>query len=242
MVVWTAAQSWGLADMSETLLQVADETNTTVLLGLPTQPTLHGYDPIAAAQPFHLDFLSRELDFRVAQARAHPSLLGYYQGLEVALFGQSDRPFTGGGLHGGFRQINDMIHAKDLIVSYSPYWDTNRNFDVTPPMENITLQQSIEGLLEFVRDGFDIIAPQEGRGTGKTALWWAHEARLNVSTVDPVLGSDSLDHFYEVHGGRSFASQWWASSRTLMRTARAAVDSALRERADPRIRPNFELW
>lgn len=242
MLVWTPRQTWGLDDMSEILLTVADKTNTTVLLGLPTQPTLHGWDPILTAVPFYLDFLSREIEFRVAQTRVHPSLTGYYQGLEVSLFGQSDKPYTGGGLHEAFQQVNDLIHARsDLLISYSPYWDTNRNQDVSPPMENITLQQSIDGLLEFMNDGFDIIAPQEGRGTGKTALWWPHEANLNVSSVDPVLGSNSINHFYEVHGSRSFAAQWWASSRQLMRAARTGVDQALSQRG-ARTRPNFELW
>jgi hypothetical protein len=115
-----------------------------------------------------------------------------------------------------------------LQFAISPYWDVTRNSG-----DNITLAQSAAGIAAIAAQAsIDIVAPQEGRGTGKSACYWEHQADLAIADVDP-----NLANYPHVDGTRSFREQFWASTTQLFRAARVEIDKANAQRAVPQ-----ELW
>eukprot|EP01045_Picozoa_sp_COSAG04_P053761 COSAG04_NODE_23654_length_334_cov_1.736170_1_plen_76_part_10 len=62
-----------------------------------------------------------------------------------------------------------------LKVSLLQYWFVNK---LGAP--NGTLANSVAGIEALARADLDVIAPQEGRGTGKAATFWEHERSLTV--------------------------------------------------------------
>jgi hypothetical protein len=99
--------------------------------------------------------------------------------------------------------------------------------------DNITFEASTSGIAAIAAQPFiDIVAPQEGRGTGKSACYWPHEANLAVVDVDP-----NLARYQHIDGTRSFNDQFYASTAQLYHAARLEVDKANVQRAVP-----LQLW
>jgi hypothetical protein len=100
-----------------------------------------------------------------------------------------------------------------MKLAISPYWSVRKP-------AGSSLEQSISGARHLASmPGVDVIAPQEGRGTGKAACFWKHEAEMPIADVDPNLG-----RYSNVDGNETFASQFWASTHELYAGARIEVD------------------
>src|SRR5262245_41998088 len=74
------------------------------------------------------------------------------------------------------------------------------------------------GFKRLARLGVDVIAPQDGRGTGKAALYWPYEAGSKVTAVDPNLAT------YGNVGDTTFGERFNASTRELFAAVGAARD------------------
>jgi hypothetical protein len=104
--------------------------------------------------------------------------------------------------------------AQRLKLAISPYWMTNKKEAPTG-----TLASSLGGLGALAATNIDIVAPQEGRGTGKVGCYWPHERDLNISDVDPNFG-----RYPNVEPNGTFGAQFWASTFELFNGGRAVVD------------------
>ncbi|MGK5556782.1 DUF4434 domain-containing protein [Actinomadura kijaniata] len=112
------------------------------------------------------------------------SFAGVYQTFEVRLrrWEQPGREVNLQAYSAQHAAVRELLPGKRILVS--PYWDTRRRAgDVTDP------QAVAAGVKDVARTGADIIAPQDGRGTGKGALYWDHEADKPVDPrLQPVEG------------------------------------------------------
>ena len=160
---------------------------------------------------------------------SHKSLKGVYQSYESPISGLW-LPVS----YKTYEQVAGQVHnvsvrhcKRRLQFALSPYWAVKKGGD------NTTFEESIAGIAALAaQPNIDIIAPQEGRGTGKSALFWPHEADLQVASVDP-----NLARYPHVDGAKSFREQWWASTAQLFQAGRAEVDKANVRRASP-----VEYW
>jgi hypothetical protein len=83
----------------------------------------------------------------------------------------------------------------------------------------------------------DIIAPQDGRGTGKGALFWPYEKDKLVSSVDP-----ELSKYSNVGTTASFAQAYNASTRELYLASQQSIDAANANGAHTVLWANFEAF
>ena len=198
--------------------------------GLPADPTA-SWRLDAKAVPVFLQLVERTtLDLCLRGFAARPSLLGVYQSHETPV---SNNAFWVTTQYTAYDQAARAVHAvmasdmcskerpTRLKFAISPYWMTNK---IEAPMG--TLANSVGGIAALAATDIDIVAPQEGRGTGKVGCYWPHEANLSVSEVDPNFG-----RYSNVQGNATFASQFWASTFEVFHGGRAAVDRANQGRA-----------
>ena len=170
--------------------------------------------------PAYLQLVQREA--RDVQRRFGPllagrtgTILGVYQTHEMIVSGSTfwrqEYRF--------YDQIAEILHSSlgpDYQVVVSPYWDVNKD------SANLTSRQTMDGIAALARTGIDVVAPQEGRGTGKCACFTEEEANVPIFEVDP-----NLARYPNVRGGNlTFREQFWASTSELFAAARATVNAA----------------
>ena len=118
-----------------------------------------------------------------------------------------------------------------LLFVVSPYWNVNRHDG------GQTVESTMAGLLALTLTGVDVVAPQEGRGTGKCACFNSStEAALRIADVDP-----NLARYPNVNSSATFAEQFWASTSELFLRSRVVVDAANARRVAGGGRA-LELW
>jgi hypothetical protein len=127
----------------------------------------------------------------------------------------------------------DIVHSllPNRSFALSPYWDVNKL-----QLDN-TLPSVKEGFKRLARRGADIIAPQDGRGTGKAALFWPHQTTESVQSVDPKLAT-----FPNVDGSTTYANHFHASTRELFDAVRQAVDELKTENVSVELWANIEAF
>ena len=117
-----------------------------------------------------------------------------------------------------------MALGDNFQIVVSPYWDVNKD------IANLTANDTISGIAALAATDIDIVAPQEGRGTGKCACFSQDEADLRIADVDP-----NLARYPNVRRGNvTFREQFWASTSELFAAARATVDKANANRSPSR--------
>eukprot|EP01105_Mastigella_eilhardi_P004392 TRINITY_DN1584_c0_g1_i1.p2 TRINITY_DN1584_c0_g1~~TRINITY_DN1584_c0_g1_i1.p2 ORF type:complete len:372 (+),score=97.84 TRINITY_DN1584_c0_g1_i1:284-1399(+) len=155
---------------------------------------------------------------RYAKTDAWTTLGGVYQSFETCI-GCGDLMDE---LTTGYQKIAELAHAmlpdKKFVVS--PYSDLNlAQFDIA------TLEMNKENFKALARIGCDVIAPQEGRGTGKGAYFypqWQNDTEIKM--VDPAL---LLILQYLTAGtpdNITFSERFAGSARQMYQTFAAAVE------------------
>lgn len=181
------------------LLDLADRFHMRVFPALPLAPR----DPIqpTRADPDHIGTLTtltrRILQDYGVRLRDRDSLGGVYQPFELQMRemrfdgGDDDHPTLK--VYAGQHEIVEQeLPGKPILVS--PYLDARKkvSFGATP-------RQVAEGFKALARTGVGIIAPQDGRGTGKVGLFWSDERDQPVDRrLVPVVGDTTYGEAY--HG------------------------------------------
>lgn len=213
------------------LMEIAEALGMEVYLGAPAFAVLpHARwqaDPELA--PAMLDWSERVFrDFgrRYGERR---SFKGVYQTFEVAL-----QPAWKGDGYDLYGRQAKLLHAvlPGRHYAVSPYFYVNRR------QQGTDLAGTVDGFRRMARAGVDIIMPQDGRGTGKAALFWPWQRHLPVNSVDPQLG-----RFAHVDGRATLGEQFAASTGEMYAALRqAAGEMAARERVNVRLWPNVEAF
>ncbi len=198
-------------DNQEALLRTADAMQMQVVVGLPAAPAVVGqeWNLDLALRPAFLEWSRRVMEDYASRLGGYASFTGVYQGFETKL--------VGSGLNNHYDmygQLAPLIHTllPGRVYAVSPYWDVNVD------QGDDTVASVKEGFKRMARQGVDLIAPQDGRGTAKAALFWPHQQDTVIETVDPVLAS-----FDNVVGTRTFSQQFNASTQQLYAAVREAV-------------------
>jgi hypothetical protein len=176
------------------------------------------------AMPGFLQLVTREvrdlgLRFR---GEANGGISGLYQSHEMVLSGTAFWLEQ----YAFYDRTARAVHAVDasLKVVLSPYWIVNK-----ADPSNQSFESTIQGVAALSRIDIDVVAPQEGRGTGKCAVFTAAEATARISVVDP-----NLARYPNVNSGATFTEQFWASTTELYAASRRAVDAANKLRSSDR--------
>jgi cysteine-rich repeat protein len=199
------------SDDMERLLTEADGMQMDVLLGMPCAPhdSAQPWNIDLTLRPAFLDWARRVLTDYHHRHSSHPSFVGVYQSFEVPLVASGLQD-----IYDTYGMIGDIID--DTLPSglyvLSPYWDVNTDQGAA------TVASVKAGFKRLARQSVDIIAPQDGRGTGKGALYWPFQESETIDSVDPRLGD-----FPNVDGSATFDEQFNASSRELAAAVREAV-------------------
>ncbi|HPY16803.1 MAG TPA: hypothetical protein PLM08_03945 [Polyangiaceae bacterium] len=217
-------------DSEQLLLDGADALGMKVILGMPgiahsktkpwdVEPTL-----LAAGKEWSRRVF---LDYQ-ARAALHPSFAGTYQTFEVPLIA------TGlDAAYGMYGQLAELFHGlfPTKLFALSPYWAANKLHG------NSTAADVSAGVKRLAMLGIDIIAPQDGRGTSKGALYWPYEKDKPIEQVDPELAKAS-----SVPAGATFAQTYNASTFELFLAARKGIDEANAAGAHATLWANFEAF
>lgn len=227
-VLFVLASPTGAAQ--DALVEVADGLGMDVYFGAPAFSTVEG----AEWQPDYdmgdplMDWSRRVFADYAARYRAHASFKGVYQTFEVPL-----APAWQGDGYDLYAVQAAVLHAvapgRQYVVS--PYFYVNKSQDGTD------LAGTVQGFTRLARAGVDIIMPQDGRGTGKAALFWPWQRQQPVAEVDP-----QLANFDNVDGRGTFASQFSASTGELFEALRAAAAQLGAAGVAVKLWPNVEAF
>ncbi|MEV5411985.1 DUF4434 domain-containing protein [Thermopolyspora sp. NPDC052614] len=189
--------SAGKTDSLTNLLALGDRFGIRVFPGLPLAPR----DPtgFTKANPRHIGTLTT-LTRRIVQdygARfsGRASLGGVYQPFELQIrdWPDPDKVDTLKVLAEQHLIVEQELPGKPILIS--PYLDARRDreFAATPA-------EAARGFKVLARTGAGIIAPQDGRGTGKGGLFWPNWKNKPVDErLRPVVGDTTYAKAY--YGG-----------------------------------------
>jgi hypothetical protein len=185
--------SGGKTDSLSELLDLGDRFGIKVYPSLPPSPRDPG---TLQADVQHIGPLT-ELTRRVMRDYAkrfkgRTSLGGVYQTYELALrdWPTPDRLGTLQVYTAQNRVVREELPGVPILVS--PYMDARRKFRYSP-----TPAQVAEGFKVLAKTGVDIIAPQDGRGTGKLGLFWPNWTDRPVdSRLKPIVGDTTYAKAY----------------------------------------------
>ena len=226
------------------LLDATDRAGMDAIVPMPAFPHLpppRTWEIDKLGMTAFLGLVKRTTKDLCIRGGKYHSLKGVYQSYESPISGSwrtisyETYEHVAGIVHSVAAQhcpVIDRVDAEPtrrrLQFAISPYWDVTRDTG-----DNITLSESIAGIAAIAaQPSIDIVAPQEGRGTGKSACYWPHQANLAVADVD-----SNLARYQHIDGTRSFNAQFYASTTQLFRAARLAIDAANTQRAVP-----MQLW
>lgn len=218
LILIAAAASDSLTE----LLDLADRFGIKVFPALPLAPR----DPVAPtrANPRHIGTLTT-LTRRILQDygdrfRDRASFGGVYQPFELQLR-KWEEPENVPTLQVYAEQheiVSQELPGKPILIS--PYLDARRHNGL-----GATPAEVGAGFEALARTGVGIIAPQDGRGTGKGALYWPN---LNGQPVD--------ERLQPVVGDTTYREAYLAATRDYYR----AMDAARRRLAEEDIQ--VQLW
>lgn len=214
--------SAGTQDSLTELLDLGDRFGIKVFPALPLAPR----DPAEStrADPRHIGTLTtltrRILQDYGARFKDRQSLGGVYQPFELQIRDWPD-PGKVQTLQVYAEQhliVEQELPGKPILVS--PYIDSRRRLKYTS-----TPGQVAKGFKALARTGVGIIAPQDGRGTGKVGLYWPNWKNKPVD-----------DRLKPVVGESTYATAYYGSTRDYYR----AMAQARQELADEG--RQVELW
>lgn len=201
-------------ESTSAMLTVADNLGMQAYLGAPAFPVVAGKEWMIDNEMLasHRDWARRVYtDWRTRHS-SHPSFRGAYQPYELLLGSTYTAPYTEYGLDAA--ALRAQVPGGQYVIS--PYLFLFKNG--TSNTRSIT--QTVDGFVRLANAGVDVIAPQDGRGTGKAAYYWPAQATQAVGDVDPMLGRYQL-----IDPARTFSEQFSAS----VRDAFVALRKAQRE-------------
>ncbi|MGG6345161.1 DUF4434 domain-containing protein [Stenotrophomonas indicatrix] len=196
------------------MLTVADHLDMEVYLGAPAFPIVTGQEWMIDAEmlPSHRDWARRVYADWQERHAGHRSFRGAYQTYEALLgttYTASDNEY---GLDAS--AFRSLIPNGKYVVS--PYLFLLKDGGGNTQ----TVEQTVNGFRRLANAGVDIIAPQDGRGTGNAAYYWPGQETQFIGAVDPALGD-----YPRVDANRSFSSQYTGSIRDVF----SALNSAKSE-------------
>jgi len=210
------------------LLDLGDRFGIQVFPALPSAPR----DPVASttANPRHIGTLTT-LTRRILQDygdrfKDRASLGGVYQPFELQLREWPDpsKVQTLQVYEEQHRIVEQELPGKPILVS--PYIDSRRERDFTA-----TPAQVAEGFKAVARTGVEIIAPQDGRGTGKVGLYWPNLKNKPVDErLEPVVGKST------------YAQAYYGSTRDYYRAMARAREELAAEGVDVELWANVEAF
>ncbi len=210
------------------LFAEAGRLGLSVYVGVPAAPVhpAYAWETWSAARPTFLEFSRRVLSDYARRYAGFAAFSGVYQSVEVPAQKRS-LPNVLACYRSHHALVRQLLPGKRILVS--PYWDARRGRGTGGDPLSVKA-----GIKAVAGSDVDIIAPQDGRGTGKVALFWPAEAAL---PVDPRL-RPALDVGAPGDTGESPTNgqAYFANTREFYRQARAAVDE-LREEGK-----GVELW
>ncbi|GII53797.1 hypothetical protein Pth03_21860 [Planotetraspora thailandica] len=216
----------GDRDSLAELLDLGDRLGIQVFPTLPVAPR----DPAAMAQADvrHLSTLTA-LTRRVLQDykdrfRKRKSLGGFYQAFEVQMRDWSDTSKVPTlQLYSEQHTIAEQeLPGKPIMIS--PYIDARRQvaYSATPA-------QVAKAFEILASTGVEIIAPQDGRGTGKVGLFWPEEKNQPVD-----------DRLKPVVGESTYATAYYAGTRDYYRAMADARDELAAQGVHAQLWANLE--
>lgn len=199
-------------DREELLLQTANALNIKVMLGMPSAPhdSTKLWDLDLETYPAMKRWAHRVfLDYKQRFTK-YASFVGTYQSFEVHTRGKG-----GDNAYNMYGTLASLFHQilPDKLFAISPYWTSLKTSTSSTPAD-VTA-----GIKRLAQQGVDIIAPQDGRGTGKVGLYWPFEENKNISDIDPLLTG------FEGASG-TFAQKYNASTMQFYAAARQGIQQA----------------
>ena len=165
-------------DTVATLLADAEIMDMGVYLGIPTatpHPS-YGWEVWSEAEPLCLELLDRVLADYATRHAGLASFAGVYQSTELPA-SDATVPSVLDWYAASNAVVRQRLPGKTILVS--PYMDLRLQ-----DANGVNLSSLEEGIKDIARTDMDVIAPQDGRGTGKIGLYWPYE---EDSVVDPRL-------------------------------------------------------
>jgi len=211
------------------LLQTATQMGMEVYLGMPKalpNPT-HPWEVWQEPKPLFLAFSKRIfLDYKSRHGN-QSSFAGLYQSFETPVQDSPQYPPIPSVLS-LYKEQHNLVRAtlpaKKILVS--PYWDARK--------KDPNGQQSYSikgGFKKIAQTNVDIIAPQDGRGTGKVGLFWPYQSSEIVpSELWPIVG-------YTTYG-----QAYYADTREFYRVCREAVDELASQGISVNLWANVEAF
>ncbi len=214
--------SAGKTDSLTNLLDLGDRFGIRVFPALPLAPR----DPtgFTKANPRHIGTLTT-LTRRILQDygdrfRGRASLGGVYQPFELQIrdWPDASKVDTLKVLAEQHLIVEQELAGKPILIS--PYLDARRDRKFTS-----TPAQVAKGFKVLARTGVGIIAPQDGRGTGKGGLFWPNWKNKPVD-----------ERLRPVVGDKTYAKAYYGGTRDYYRE----MAQARQELAEEGV--NVELW
>lgn len=192
------------------LLQQADQMGMEVYLGMPCalpDPT-YPWEVWQEPKPLFWAFSRRIfLDYKSRHGN-QSSFVGLYQSFEMPVQDSPQYPPIPSVLN-LYNEQHALVHTtlpgKKILVS--PYWDARKG--------NPNGQQAYSikgGFKKIAATHVDIIAPQDGRGTGKVGLFWPYQSSEIVPSV-----------LWPIVGYTTYGQAYYADTREFYRVCREAV-------------------
>lgn len=190
-------------DLLEELLTQADAMGMQVYVGMPsaTPDPDAPWEVWAEARDLGLAVLDRILGAYAAHHALHPSFVGVYQSFELPV---SDP--TVESVLSWYTLANERVRARlpGRTILVSPYWDVRLTAETGVDVDSIR-----RGIQRIAETGMDVIAPQDGRGTGKVGLFWPYEEDEPVDArLGPAVGSVTYGEAY-----RATTTELYAAAR-----------------------------
>ncbi|MBP2708490.1 DUF4434 domain-containing protein [Microbispora sp. RL4-1S] len=220
--------SAGTQDSLTQLLDLGDRFGIKVFPALPLAPR----DPVEStrADPRHIGTLTT-LTRRILQDygdrfSGRESLGGVYQPFELQIRDWPDpsKVQTLQVYAEQHRIVEQELPGKPILVS--PYIDSRRRLKYTS-----TPGQVAKGFKALAKTGVGIIAPQDGRGTGKVGLFWPNWKNQPVD-----------DRLKPVVGESTYNTAYYGSTRDYYRAMAQARDELAQEGVPVQLWANVEAF
>lgn len=184
------------------LLSVADALNMEVYLGAPHfTPGLKDNKKTsrvdAKVEHSVKNWIARVYRDMHDRYSSYNSFRGVYQGQEMNL-GENYKDVIRMYKYDAMT-FHSVFPNKQYVIS--PYFEFNKNLPTTS-----TVSQTEKVFEELSKSHVDVIAPQDGRGVGKNALFWPWQKNRKVKSLDVLLAG-----YPKVHGDKTFSKQFVTS-------------------------------
>ncbi len=194
------------------LLAEAGVMGMQVYVGIPTatpHPS-YGWEIWDEAEDLCLELVDRVLADYAVRHGALAAFAGVYQSAELPVADPTVSSVLDW-YEASNARVRQRLPGKAILVS--PYMDLRLQ-----NANGVTLDSLTEGFKAIARTDMDVIAPQDGRGTGKIGLYWPYD---EDSPVDPRLEP--------AVGQVTYGTAYRGNTRDAFSAAAEAVDALLGE-------------